>query len=214
MSTHAAELEWISPELVLVSQPELAARARALLPPPPESTLDRLAARLREQPAPPVAVPQRRSPRRLLVAATLVLVLAAAAAAYVERPRPLRPYFAAPATALRHPAAAATPAPVLAATPVTIARPAAPATGSFVPARVWLWAPDARATAYLFELSADGRVALRLHTTEPRLELPRTFRFHAGTYRWSVHALGAPGTAPLTDSSFTLTPRSAALANR
>jgi hypothetical protein len=83
-----------------------------------------------------------------------------------------------------------------------------------VPARVWLWPRDLTAKGYVFELSLNGKVVLHVRTTKPRLELPRSFRFRAGTYRWTVRRLPATTGPPLTDSRFTVTPAAAALANR
>jgi len=233
MSTVAAELGPLSPELVLDSSPEEAMRARALLPPPPASTLDLLAARRRE-PAARVAEVVRepgRPRRRLLVAVSLVLA-AGLAFAWVQRPRPLRPYFAQPVAAERPAAPAAPAAPVVqsvapaekhVAPAAPVVQPVAPAekhvasvpaAGTFVPSRVWVWSADASATGYVFELAREGSVVLSLHTTKPRLVLPRSFRFRAGTYRWTVRRIPSTGAPPLTDSRFTITSAAAALANR
>jgi hypothetical protein len=219
MSTFAAELEPISPELVLVSSPEDALRARAMLPPPPVSTLDLLAARRREQPATvPAVVREPRSRRRPILVAVSLLLAAGVAFAWVQRPRPLRPYFAQPVAAERPAAAPAAPA-VPAVQPIAeaekhVASAPAPTAGTFVPSRVWVWSADPTATGYLFELAREGSVVLRLHTTEPRLVLPPSFRFRAGTYRWSVRRIPSASAPPLTDSHFTLTSDAAALANR
>lgn len=257
MSALALEPEPISPELVLVASPEEALRARALLP-PPLSTFDRLAECRRreavEPPPPAVERRRRRALRRPLLAAAALVLVAAVALAWVERPRPLRPYFStrtapvrrAAATPVRpaQPLTTATPVPVpvtpvlppaqpavpphrvtKAATKPAARRPravrhtvthtvaAAPAAGEFVPARVWVWSPDAHAKGYVFELTMNGGVVLHVRTTQPRFELPRSFAFRPGAYRWTVHGLPAGSGVPLADSRFTLTAHAAALAN-
>jgi hypothetical protein len=49
---------------------------------------------------------------------------------------------------------------------------------------------------------------------EPRLVLPKGFRYHAGHYRWTVRAVGEAAKAKLiVDGNFVLTPAAAAAAN-
>jgi hypothetical protein len=60
----------------------------------------------------------------------------------------------------------------------------------------------------------DGRVVLRERVKESRLVMPGSFRFEAGRYRWTVRAIPAASpTARIVDSSFVLTPATAAAAN-
>ncbi|HET8528967.1 MAG TPA: hypothetical protein VFL60_08650 [Gaiellaceae bacterium] len=256
MAAVAHDVEPISPELVLVSPPEVASRAREELPLPPtwEPAPARVVARLPRPLEPlaaaePEAPPERRG-RAWVPWLVTAVVVAAVVVAWLEAPRPAGPSFA-PATLRPHaaappaapaepgpapakPAAPATPAkpapsakpapPAKPATTTVVApaatkpKPAAPpppqASPGFVPARVWLWPRDRTAKAYDFRLSLDGTVVLHERTTQPRLELPRSFRFHAGTYRWTVRRLPATTGPPLTDSRFTVTPAAAALANR
>jgi hypothetical protein len=85
----------------------------------------------------------------------------------------------------------------------------------FVPARTWAWASRAGATAYQVTFYLDGRVVFRAQPKKPRLVLPRSFRFQAGRYRFTVSSLPAVAKAPLiADSTFVLTAATAAAANR
>jgi hypothetical protein len=84
----------------------------------------------------------------------------------------------------------------------------------FVPARTWTWPRSPGAHAYETQFQLDGRLVLRVRTTRPRLVLPRTFRFHAGTYRWTVEPVpAAANRRPIVDSKFVLTRAAAARAN-
>jgi hypothetical protein len=86
---------------------------------------------------------------------------------------------------------------------------------AFVPARTWAWAPAKDAAAYEVTFFRGREIVFQARPAEPRIVLPRSFRFHAGTYRWTVHALPvAAGTAPLVDSTFSLTSAGAEQANR
>lgn len=86
--------------------------------------------------------------------------------------------------------------------------------GVFTPARTWVWAPSKGAHAYTFEMTRNGRVVLHGRTPEPRFELPRSFRFQAGAYRWTVRRVPpAAGGKILSDSSFVLSQATAARSN-
>lgn len=77
-----------------------------------------------------------------------------------------------------------------------------------------MWAPSKGAHAYVFEMTRDGRVVLHGRTAEPRFELPKSFRFQAGAYRWTVRRVPpASGGKILSDSSFVLTQAAAARSN-
>jgi hypothetical protein len=96
----------------------------------------------------------------------------------------------------------------------TTERPAgAPSTG-FVPARTWTWPESKGARAYETRFMRDGHLVLDMRTTQPRLVLPRTFTFRAGTYRWIVRRI-PPGASqrPIVDSTFALSRAAAARAN-
>jgi len=89
-----------------------------------------------------------------------------------------------------------------------------PRPSGFVPARVWTWAPAKGAQTYEVTFYLDGRVVLRERVKESRLAMPSSFRFEAGRYRWTVRAIPAASpTARIVDSSFVLTPATAAAAN-
>ena len=84
----------------------------------------------------------------------------------------------------------------------------------FVPARTWTWAASKGARGYEMRFVLNGRVVLRMRTTQPRIHLPRSFRFHAGTYRWLVQSIPAQANArPIVDSTFVLTAATAARGN-
>jgi hypothetical protein len=60
----------------------------------------------------------------------------------------------------------------------------------------------------------DGRTVLHSWPKEPRLVLPKGFRYHPGHYRWTVRAVGGAAKAKLiVDGNFVLTPAAAAAAN-
>lgn len=95
------------------------------------------------------------------------------------------------------------------------AQTAAPTTPMFVPARTWAWAPANGARAYDVMFSREGRVVFRTRAREPRVVMPRSFRFQAGAYRWTVRALPATaGAQPTVDSQFFLTSAGATAANQ
>jgi hypothetical protein len=89
-----------------------------------------------------------------------------------------------------------------------------PRPSGFVPARTWTWAPAKGAQTYEVTFYLDGRVVLRERVKGSRLVMPGSFRFKAGRYRWTVRAIPAASpTARIVDSSFVLTPATAAAAN-
>ena len=93
-------------------------------------------------------------------------------------------------------------------------RPAAPRPGTFVPARTWTWPKSKEARAYETRFLLNGRVVLDVRTRQPRLVLPRAFRFRAGTYRWVVRRVPSGGSPrPIVDSKFVLSHAAAVRAN-
>jgi hypothetical protein len=221
----AHDREPISPELVLVSPPEVARRAREELPLPAAAPPSQPLVPARTRPA-----KTRIGPRRRLRIALTVGVLAALGAEiwYVTAGRddagPAElsalptPRTAPPAPApppLLKPArkpkpATARPKPKPAKPKTTTKAPA-----QFVPARTWAWAPSPGTQSYVFQLALNGRTVLRVPTTYPRFVLPRSFRFRAGSYRWTVRRVPAPpGGRPLYSSFFVINAAVAAAANR
>jgi hypothetical protein len=87
---------------------------------------------------------------------------------------------------------------------------------AFVPSRIFAWAAAPGARAYDVRFFLDGRLVLELRPGVPRLALPASFRFRAGSYRWQVTPLLASGRrgAPVVDSAFFLSTATAATANR
>jgi hypothetical protein len=268
------ELETVSPELVLVSPPEVARLARDELPEPPflrhvvsaarptqtsvVRDMARDAARVREHvpeppPYPRVVVEEPRPPRernwrRIALACTVVAGILAGAMYLTVMPRHAqRAKEVAVVTALR---TATTPANTQQATPnprrrptktarpaSTSPRPAAnqghavkpketpapkpkkPASAAqqasdFVPARTWTWVESKGAHAYEMRFELKGYVVFRVRTTQPRVVLPRSFRFHAGIYRWIVQRIPATTNGRrIVDSTFVLTAATAARVN-
>ena len=184
----------VSPELVLVSSPEEARRARERLPAQPwlrshsasassASFVDVLAV-----PRPPhlrlvdensVARP---SPRFLSAAPFVALLTAVAMLGYLtERLWPDGP------SGSRSP---------------------------FVPARSWSWAAAPGARAYEVMFYREGRLVLDARTRQNGLRLPVAFRFAAGRYRWTVWSVPlVEGERPIADSTFVLSSDSADVAN-
>jgi hypothetical protein len=61
----------------------------------------------------------------------------------------------------------------------------------------------------------NGHFVLRRRTTRPRLVLPHSFRFRAGTYRWIVQRIPPDAhRRPIVYSRFVLTRAAASRANR
>jgi len=255
------EPEPLSPELVLVSPPDAARRAREELPPPASfetARASRSAAPRRvpepppyqwieTEPEPPVVEPTRPWRRVPLVLGGCLLALAGVAwyvSTQRDEPHQARVADGAAPTAPAGTGTVTTPhtgtqtagkpgatgtvgtqpprthtrAQPGAAKPKPKAKPGSTPTKAvvgFVPARTWTWSTRKGARAYVFRMTLDGREILRVRTRKPRFQLPRSFRFHAGKYRWTVLPLPVPkdGRA-LVDSRFVVTPGAAAIANR
>jgi hypothetical protein len=95
----------------------------------------------------------------------------------------------------------------------------APGAGAFVPGRTWVWSTSKGARAYLVRFFLNGREILTRRTAKNQLTLPRSFRYTAGSYRWSVVPVSGPLSRPsygrpIVDSTFVLTGTAAARANR
>jgi hypothetical protein len=90
--------------------------------------------------------------------------------------------------------------------------------GSFVPGRTWVWSTSKGARAYLVRFFFNGRQVLKRRSAKNQLTLPRSFRYAAGRYRWSVRPITGPKSRPsyghpIVDSKFVLTGPAAARAN-
>lgn len=199
-----------SPELVLVSEAEMAQRARDDLPSfstgsgdkaqPPTPGPHRIA---EPPPYPRISIedptPRRRSARRrrrrgrgVLPLVAVLALLGAAALGW---------FF------LRSSDGGGT------GSSSTAGAPGAAA--GFVPARTWVWSASRGAHAYLFQMSLNGKVVVSARTTQPRFELPASFKFGAGNYRWVVRRIPKPADGRLlSESKFVLTSATAAQANR
>jgi hypothetical protein len=176
----------VSPELALVD-PELARRARALLPDIDELSLERPAA---TRPPEPVPAPSReRAPRRrrwvLLAGGATVAVIAAAVLIVKNRDGTSH---VAPQRSAKAPATA-----------VAKTAPARPSVQTFS----WVAVPSAK--SYEFELLKGSARIFEARSSLPRLKLPvtwvyrsRRMRLVPGTYRWLVRpVLGSKGHAGL-----------------
>lgn len=142
------------------------------------------------------------------------------ARAPATHPRTITHPHAATATAPAHTAPAHTaPAHTATAThPKTASRPARTTTPTakskppakpptIAPSRTFAWAAMPNASFYLVRFARDGTKVFERRVTQPRLTLPASFRFKAGSYRWTVvPALGTaanPRYAPaIIDSRF------------
>lgn len=90
--------------------------------------------------------------------------------------------------------------------------------GAFVPGRTWVWSTSKGARAYLVRFFFNGRQVLKRRPAKNQLTLPRSFRYAAGRYRWSVRPITGPPSRPsyghpIVDSKFVLTGPAAARAN-
>jgi len=207
----------VSPELVLVSSPEEASRARARLPerpwirPAPQLGTPSTAV-IHPPPHLRLVVPDEPAPPRThrLRAFVLPVLLGGAlvAAGYLTEHRWLgRKKPQSTVVAILPSAPAGSTGRIVPSAP-------APASGEFVPARTWSWAPAA-ADAYEVTFYRNGQIVLHRRLKDHRLVLPPAFRFRPGTYRWTVEALpSTPGAPLIADSSFSLSPEAAAAANR
>jgi len=70
------------------------------------------------------------------------------------------------------------------------------------------------ARGYEFTIYNGGRVVFRARPAAARVQLPRSFRWQPGDYRWTVVTLPPGAGGPVVDSSFELTAASAEAANR
>jgi hypothetical protein len=222
------ELEPISPELVLVSPPEEARRAREELP---EPFVGYAAAAVRGPRS------RRRRHRIALASAAIAAVAlvyivvgsdrdrhahdvsAAAASPRSAPPKSREAALTETATAASPPSAVVTAAPTVnperSGNPKRLEAKARRGQSSgFLPARTWTWPMSRGASAYELRLLRNGRAVLDVRTTRPQLVLPRTFRFRAGTYRWIVQQIPlAANRRPIVDSEFVLTDAAAKRAN-
>jgi hypothetical protein len=132
--------------------------------------------------------------------------------------KPAAPAHPKPAPPATHPKTTTT-APAKPTTTTTRTPPAKPATpkhqapktprrptASFAPARVFSWPVTPNASAYHVTFWRDGKQVWDGRVTEPKVTMPRSFKFVAGDYRWKVVAIvgGQPSSAPLVDSHFTV----------
>ena len=97
------------------------------------------------------------------------------------------------------------------ATTTTPAPPAAPKKAkqkpksTFVPARVFAWGPVQGAKTYRVRFYRGQRLVLQRTTKTARIELPRSFVFAKGSYRWVVEPkVGAKYGNAVVDSKFTI----------
>jgi hypothetical protein len=186
----------ISPELVLVD-PELARRARALLPEIP-ARLVPLAEPFAVVRLPSTARRERPRVRRLGAGAALA---AAACLAAVGGARMGDPSDGASRTPALRVSAASTQPPAVTRQPV---RPVSSSKTALAPPR-FVWPAASRVTGYRVALYREGRQIFERDVFVPALQLPeswsyagRTFTFTSGTYRWVVW--------PLTGSGSEVTP--------
>jgi hypothetical protein len=206
--------EPVSPELVLVSSSDAAQRARKdLSEPTAVATVElprRTSSEDEESQLPPTLpnenprAAQRRERararrrRRFAVAAVGVIALGPAFGWYVSAHR------GHDSAAVGSGARRASDAPATAS-----------GTGTFVPARTFVWGASKGADRYLFRMKLDGRVVLHTQTREPRVTLPSSFHFRVGKYRWTVERIPrSTDGKPIADSAFVLTAATAARANK
>ena len=94
------------------------------------------------------------------------------------------------------------------ATPRAVKRTArvhSPRSGTFVPARSFTWPAQPGASAYVVRFFRNGRLIASLHSTNPRVALPASFRFKDGRYRWQVFPVVAGRrVSAVVDSTFAL----------
>lgn len=191
----------VSPELVLVD-PELAGRARALLPEPrpfappprvdavPEPVVaEQVAPQVEPAPEPePPGVARPRRKRRVAAYALALVLLAAAAAAVVVYAVLLggssSGHDNAAPSAVNTPRANPPPS-----EPQPSAKPPAPAAAS----RAFVWAPVRGARWYLVQFYRGSTEVFRARPTEARIVVPAHWSYNGhrlslqpGRYRWSV----------------------------
>jgi hypothetical protein len=195
----ATGLPLLSPELALVD-PELAAVARALLPPPGAfrprfATLGAHdvpvpAGDAGAEPTPPAAAGRRRRPGRVAVALAAASSAVAAGALVAWTPRATEQPDGVPsATAALHRAAAR----------------------DVRAARTYAWPSVPQATAYQVVLSRDGRAVYEALSDDADLDLPVGIRLEPGRYSWSATPVFADRPAgssakPVVEATFVVVP--------
>jgi hypothetical protein len=183
--------EPVSPELVLVADPEEARLARERLADASSWEWEEFLANVRartgvEQRA---AAEDRPRPRKLrpLIVVVSALVVAAAVAIGVVRVRNGGSDATSTSSGSTQPAAAA---------PAST-KPTENASG-----RVWSWSPFPGAKGYLVRLVRNGKTVLEVRTERSRLVVSKRFTFLPGRYRWTVAPLGVQRRRLLVNSSF------------
>jgi hypothetical protein len=217
----------LSPELILVSPAEEAARAREQLPDPPErgpeaepvatdpseTTWNDFLADVRNRPAEPVtetrAVPRpplrvrRNGRKRLLVAAVALLAVGAAVAlgwAWDRGQQQPKSAASSPPVAPHSQAAAPKPKAHAKTTPAPAVTPASKPKKSPKPSS------SHGAGAYVVRFLREGHKVLKIRTGSARLQLPSSFTFSPGRYRWTVTAIPSKGKGAhvIVNSAFTV----------
>lgn len=185
----------VSPELVLID-PELADRARALLPDAPGIRIARRPEVVQPAPVPLVApAPRGRTWSRVALGSATAAVLAAVASAGWWGVPALRDDR--PAVFSRPPVASSPDVPPPPATGAGPATETEPSSGpSTVVAPRFVWPAHAGAVSYRVALYSDGKQIFGREVRKPALQLPLSWtydgRFHSlasGTYRWVVWPL-------------------------
>jgi hypothetical protein len=185
-----------SPELVLVAPPEEAELARRSLPMPIPPI-----PRFPTFPPAPVRARARRAERSwtYAVAAAVILAFAIAAAIVLSRSgggaATSATPTASPTPTATHPAPATTaPRPTTTATTATATTTASAPTKTstsarpkgFVPSRVFAWPANPDAVAYVIRFFRGSKLVFQRRIVQPRIELPESFEFAPGSYRWLV----------------------------
>jgi len=182
------------------SAAESASAPRPMPPPYPRPDI--------AQPAPEPEPRRRRSRKVAFVVALAILAAVAAGAAFAWD------HFRSTPKGTQAPALPPSEAQV-----TTGAKPqSAAGLGAFVPGRTWVWSTSKGARAYLVRFFFNGRQVLKRRPAKNQLTLPRSFRYAAGRYRWSVRPITGPPSRPsyghpIVDSKFVLTGPAAARAN-
>jgi hypothetical protein len=173
-------------------------------------------ARAAQVPRPPVRI-RRNGRKRLLVAMVALAAVGAVVGLGWARDRahekpgssasstPAPPRSHAPAPPRSHAPAVTTapkPKPKTSSKPEPRPRHAA----GFVPTRVWSWAADPGAGAYVVRFLREGHKVLKIRTGSARLRVPSSFTFTPGHYRWTVTAIprNGKGAHVIVNSAFTV----------
>lgn len=222
LSVFGDELGPVSPELILVSPPELAEQARSLLPPLPYvPELDgRLAGTApigevsRPSAVADAALRGRGIPQTV---GMLVIVTVAAVALGFITGRASSGFFGT-AEQSGSVSPAEVPDPETGGTRTTrlkrtaSPRPQSPREGGpnrIAPSRVLAWAASERANAYVVRVFRGGKKIFEVGTKHARLKLPTALPLRSGRYRWMVLSVtGGRGNVrygrPLVDSKFVI----------